>query len=76
MKESNSDYKKPKEYKFGNTRCIVHSIFSWMSDEEQEEWFREEYAKKNPFVLNLNNAMSSCYRSIVQNEQKNEPNPK
>ncbi|WP_180229995.1 hypothetical protein [Bacillus sp. AFS073361] len=51
-----------KEYKFGNTRVIVHSPLWALSDEEQDKWVKEETEKGNPVLAEIREAINDCYR--------------
>lgn len=56
--------KKTHEFKFGNTKVIVHGIFAKlavMTEEEKKNWWQSEYDRGNPMVIRMVEAIDACY---------------
>jgi hypothetical protein len=51
-----------KKYTFGNTRVIVHSDLWNLTEEEMDEWVKEETEKGNPVLAEIREAIKDCYR--------------
>ncbi|MFF5400930.1 hypothetical protein ACFY5J_27010 [Peribacillus butanolivorans] len=58
--------KKPyaKTYKLGNTTVTVHSKLLFMSEEERDQWLKEQRAAGNPDLLTLERIVNEAYRKF------------
>ncbi|MFF2853510.1 hypothetical protein [Peribacillus sp. NPDC058002] len=63
--------KKPFEFKkkSGNTTIIIHSDLMKLTEEEREQWYKDELAKGNPVLLNIVRAMNDCYRPYSKDKK-------
>ncbi|MED4354321.1 hypothetical protein P9265_18680 [Schinkia azotoformans] len=54
-----------KEYRFGNSKVIIHSPLALMNKEEQKEWYKQEWEKGNPILKTIVEAAVSCERDTM-----------
>jgi hypothetical protein len=50
-----------KEHKIGNTTIIIHSPLVLMTSEERKQWFKDEWEKGNPILMQIADAVEACY---------------
>jgi hypothetical protein len=50
-----------KENKIGNTTIIIHSPLVVMTSEERKQWFKDEWEKGNPILMQIADAVEACY---------------
>ena len=50
-----------KEFKYGNTKVIVHTPLVLMSASERKQWFENEWERDNPILKQIAQAVIDCY---------------
>ncbi|WP_096201620.1 hypothetical protein [Bacillus sp. FJAT-45350] len=50
-----------KEYQFGNSTVIIHSPLAQMDKDEQKEWYKQEWERKNPVLRTIVDAVVACH---------------
>ncbi|MFE4353585.1 hypothetical protein [Peribacillus butanolivorans] len=63
MEEENKE-QYAKTYKLGKTTVTVHSKLLFMSEEEQNQWLKEQRAAGNPDLLALERIVNEAYRKF------------
>lgn len=61
-REKGVDVMDSKTYQFGNTKVIVYSHLINMSREEQENWYNDQWEKKNPTLLRVAQVVEEIYQ--------------
>lgn len=56
-----------KEFKFGNSKVIIHSPLVLMTSEERRTWYREEMSKGNPVLNDIAQAVNDSYMKRMTN---------
>ncbi|QOY36640.1 hypothetical protein AWH56_002910 [Anaerobacillus isosaccharinicus] len=57
-----------KEYKYGNTTVIIHSPLTEMTKQEQKEWYRQEWEKKNPVLRSIVDEVLDCQLKKIKEQ--------
>lgn len=60
-----------KEFKFGNSTVIIHSPLVRMTSEERREWYKEEMAKGNEVLKEIERAVNDSYIKRMTSAAKN-----
>jgi hypothetical protein len=50
-----------KAFQYGNTTVIIHSPLVLMTSEERKKWFKDEWEKGNPILMQIADAVEACY---------------